>query len=103
MTDLLPRSRPEDQGVPSAALARLVSALDAIEHVHTVTVIRHGHVVLEATWAPYERGAPHAMYSVSKSFASMAVGLAIDERLFALDDLVVELLPDLVPENPSPH
>ncbi|KAF2414094.1 hypothetical protein B1729_06625 [Microbacterium sp. B35-04] len=103
MTDLLPRSRPEDQGVPTAALARLVSALDAIEHVHTVTVIRHGHVVLAATWAPYERDAPHAMYSVSKSFTSTAVGLAIDERLLALDDLVVDLLPDLVPEEPSPQ
>jgi CubicO group peptidase (beta-lactamase class C family) len=103
MTELLPRSRPEEQGVPSAALARLVAAFDAIEHVHTATVVRHGHVVLEATWAPYERDAPHAMYSVSKSFTSIAVGLAIDEGLFAVDDPVVDLLPDLAPEVPSPH
>ena len=39
--------RPEDQGVPSAAIARLVTALDAIPHVHTLTVVRHGHVVAE--------------------------------------------------------
>ncbi|MCC2032397.1 serine hydrolase domain-containing protein [Microbacterium allomyrinae] len=103
MTELLPRSRPEDQGVPSAALARLVTALDEIQHVHTATVIRHGHVVLEATWEPYDRDAPHAMYSVSKSFTSMAVGLAIDEGLFALDDRVAELLPDLMPAESSLH
>jgi len=103
MTDLLPRSRPDDQGVPTAALARLVTALDTIEHVHTVTVIRHGHVVLEATWAPYERDDPHAMYSVSKSFTSMAVGLAIHEGLLSLDDRVVDLIPDAAPATISQH
>ena len=44
---LLPRSRPEDQGLPSAAVARLVGALDLIPHVHTLTVARHGRVVAE--------------------------------------------------------
>lgn len=97
MTTLLPRSRPEDQGIPSAALARLVGALDGIDHVHTLTVVRHGHVVAETTWAPYDRDLPHALYSVSKSFTAVAVGLAVSEGRFGVDDRVIDLLPDAAP------
>lgn len=97
----LPRATPESQGVPSSALVRLTEALDAVEHVHTVTVVRHGFVVGETTWAPYDREAPHSLFSVSKSFTSIATGLAIEEGLFGLDDPVLGLLPDQAPAAPS--
>lgn len=101
VTRLLPRSAPEQQGVPVAAVERFVAALGRIAHVHTVTVVRHGHVIGEATWAPYERDEPTALYSVSKSFTSMAVGIAIDEGRFGLDDRVIDLVPDAAPAEPS--
>ena len=100
---LLPRSRPEEQGLPSAAVARLIAALDLIPHVHTLTVARHGHVVAEFARPPYERDAPHAVYSVSKSLTSIAIGIAIDEGRFGLDDRVVDLLADRAPRHPSAH
>lgn len=103
MTHLLPRARPEDQGVPAAAIARFVRALDDIPHVHTMTVVRHGHVVAEFARPPYDRDAPHALYSVSKSFTSVAVGIAIEEGRFGLDDRVVDLLADVAPQHPSPR
>ncbi|GAA5199006.1 hypothetical protein GCM10025773_13250 [Microbacterium jejuense] len=80
-----------------------MAALGRIAHVHTVTVVRHGHVVGEATWAPYEREGRTAMYSISKSFTSMAVGMAIGEGRFGLEDRVIDLLPDAVPAEPSEH
>ncbi|MFD4957273.1 serine hydrolase domain-containing protein [Microbacterium sp. NPDC058389] len=103
MSALLPRSAPEQQALPAVAIERLVAALGRIPHVHTVTVVRHGHVVGEATWAPYERDEPTALYSVSKSFTSLAVGMAIDEGRFGLDDRVIDLLPDVAPAEPSDH
>lgn len=103
VTELLPRSTPGAQGIPSAAIARLMAALDGIPHVHTLTLVRHGHVVAEFARPPYERDAPHAMYSVSKSFTAMAVGIAIDEGRFGLDDRVIDLLEDAVPRHPSAH
>ncbi|MFC8681464.1 serine hydrolase domain-containing protein [Microbacterium ureisolvens] len=103
MTHLLPRSTPELRSVPSAAIARLISALDGVDQVHTLTVVRHGHVIAEATWAPYDRELPTAVYSVSKSFTSIAVGLAVSEGLFGIDDRVLDLLPDFAPDDPSEH
>jgi CubicO group peptidase (beta-lactamase class C family) len=103
VTHLLPRSTPEHEGVLSAAIERFVAALDGIAHVHTVTVVRHGRVIGEATWAPYDREEQTAMYSVSKSFTSMAVGIAIDEGRFGLDDRVIDLVPGAAPAEPSEH
>jgi CubicO group peptidase (beta-lactamase class C family) len=98
---LLPRASPESQGVASAAVAAVVAGLDAIPHVHTVTILRHGHVIGETTWAPYDRDAPHLLFSVSKSFTAMAVGFAIEEGLVALDDRVVDLLAEFAPASVS--
>ena len=39
-------------------------------------LVRHGHVVAEGWWSPYDAESPHSLYSLSKSFTSTAVGLA---------------------------
>ena len=64
-------------------------------------VVRHGHVVAEGWWAPYSAERPHLLYSLTKSFTSVAVGLAIADGLLSLDDRVVDVLPDHVPAGIS--
>jgi CubicO group peptidase (beta-lactamase class C family) len=96
-TDQLPRATPESQGVSSSAVLRLIDALDALEHVHSAMVLRHGHVIAEGWWAPYRADRPHALFSISKSFTSTAIGLLIDDGRLSLDDPVVDLLPDDAP------
>jgi CubicO group peptidase (beta-lactamase class C family) len=44
---------------------------------------------------------PHLLYSLTKSVTSIAVGLAIADGLFSLDDRVVDVLPDHVPADIS--
>src|SRR5262245_40757432 len=76
----LPRSAPEAQGVSSAVLADFVSALDEqIDGMHSLMVVRHGQVIAEGWWAPYDAEHNHVLYSLSKSFTSAAVGLAVAE------------------------
>ncbi|MCU1425934.1 MAG: beta-lactamase, partial [Microbacteriaceae bacterium] len=98
---LLPRATPESQGLSSAALLRFVNALDELSDAHSVMLLRHGRVVAEGWWHPYAAAQPHSLFSVSKSFTSMAVGFALEEGLLALDDTVVSLLPDAAPETVS--
>ena len=43
------------------------------------------------------------LYSLSKSFASTAIGLAIQEGLITIDDPVISFFPELAPEDPSQH
>lgn len=97
----LPRATPESQGVSSAGLLSLVEALDRMEHVHGLVVLRHGAVIAEGWWSPYDAGTPHELYSLSKSFTSTAVGLAVAEGKVAVDDPVLRHLGDQAPEAPS--
>jgi len=98
----LPRSSPEQQGIPSAALLAFIDAADKeIDTMNSFMLVRHGHVVAEAWWAPYDRDTPHILYSLSKSFTSTAVGLAIAEGKLSLDDQVLKFFPEDAPAEPS--
>jgi CubicO group peptidase (beta-lactamase class C family) len=98
----LPRSNPEAQGVSSAAILSFVQAADKdIDSLHSFMLVRHGHVVAEGWWAPYNPQSPHQLYSLSKSFTSTAVGLAIAEGKLSLDDEVLKFFPGSAPADPS--
>jgi hypothetical protein len=57
-----------------------------------MVVLHEGATVFEQYWAPYEPDDRALVYSVSKTFAATAVGLAIAEGRFSLDTRVVDLL-----------
>jgi CubicO group peptidase (beta-lactamase class C family) len=83
----LPRSSPEAQGLSSSAILAFVQAADKnIDSLHSIMIVRHGHVVAEGWWTPYTANDRHQLYSLSKSFTSTAVGLAIAEGKLSLDD-----------------
>jgi CubicO group peptidase (beta-lactamase class C family) len=99
---LLPRSAPAASGVSSPAISALLDRLEekSVE-CHSLMVVRHGHVVAEGWWAPYSADRPHLLYSLTKSFTSIAVGLAIADGLLSLGDRVADVLPDHVPAGIS--
>jgi CubicO group peptidase (beta-lactamase class C family) len=103
MSRILPRSTPLAEGVEPAAVRRLIDSLDRIQDVHGVLVLRHGRVIAEGGWYPHTADRPHEMFSVSKSFTSTAVGIAVDEGLLTVDDHVLDLLPDDAPADPGEH
>ena len=96
---LLPRAAPSTQQVDATAVMALLERLDqqAIE-CHSLMVVRHGHVVAEGWWTPYSSDRPHLLYSLTKSFTGVAVGLAVDDGRLSLDDRVVDVLADQVPD-----
>lgn len=98
----LPRSSPEQQGIASADLLAFVEAADTqVDTMNSFMLVRHGYVVAEGWWSPYDRDTPHVLYSLSKSFTSTAVGLAIAEGKLNLDDQVLKFFPVEAPADPS--
>jgi len=94
----LPRSTPEAQGVSSAALLEFVNALDReIEGIHSLMVVRHDNVIAEGWWSPYDAEHNHVLFSLSKSFTSTAVGMAVAERKLSIDDEVLKFFSDDAP------
>ena len=69
--------------------------------MNSFILVRHGYVVAEGWWSPYDANTPHILYSLSKSFTSTAVGLAISEGKMSLDDEVLKYFPEDAPAEPS--
>jgi CubicO group peptidase (beta-lactamase class C family) len=98
----LPRSTPEAQGLSSSAVLAFVEAADKkVEVMNSFMLVRHGHVVAEGWWGPYDAKTRHELYSLSKSFTSTAVGLAVAEGKLSIDDPVLKFFPDDAPQEPS--
>lgn len=98
----LPRSNPHKQGVSATQLSKFLAAVknSGIE-LHSMMLIRHGHVIAEGWWAPYAAPLKHTLYSASKSFTATAVGLAVEEGLLSLEDAVISFFPNCVPAKIS--
>src|SRR5262249_56708511 len=83
----LPRSGPEAQGVESSAVLAFVEAADkSLDSLHSFMLVRHGQVVAECWWSPYSADSPHSLFSLSKSFTSTAVGLAVADGQISVDE-----------------
>lgn len=97
----IPRARsPKEVGVSSKVIKEFLS--DAIEkgyEYHSLMVIRHGKVAVEWYNEPYNKDTAQAVYSVSKSFTSTAIGFAINEGLISLDTKLVDIFPDYPPKK----
>jgi CubicO group peptidase (beta-lactamase class C family) len=101
----LPRSTPAGQQADPAAI---LAFLDAVEsrpdiEMHSLMVVRRGHVVAEGWWAPYGADRRHFLYSLSKSFTSTAAGFARAEGLLDLDDPVVKHFPEFEADITDPR
>ena len=101
--EILEYSTPEAEGVSSKGILRFIDAAEKEQPdaLHSMMIVRHGKIIAEGWWNPYNPESPHLLYSLSKSFASTAIGLAIAENLITIDDQVISFFPDKTPENPS--
>ena len=93
----LPRGKASAQ-MDKAMSEYLQAVKDCAEDLHSIMVVQHGKVLAEHFFVP---DTAHVLHSVSKTFTSTAVGFAISEGLLHLDDKIVDLFPESVPENAS--
>jgi len=105
----LPRSTPQAEGMTDIQINNFVSDLakmgkdEISQEVHSFMILRKGKVVAEGSFEPYQIETKHDLFSVSKSFTSMAIGIAQAEGLLHVDDLVSRYLFDDFPKESSPY
>jgi len=62
---------------------RLAAMFESIEeqdlNLDGVLIVRHGYIVTETYFPPFQQDTKHELYSCTKSFASALVGMAIDK------------------------
>lgn len=98
----LERVSPESVGISSRAITDMLDELyrRGIE-MHGFMLLRHGKVCAEGSWSPYRPEVQHSMFSFSKSLTSTAIGFARQEGLLSLDEKLVDIFPEKLPEAPS--
>lgn len=89
----LERVTPEQVGVASENIQKYMKVLERAQlSIHDVIMIRHGKVFFEKYWEPFHADYLHRMYSVTKSFVSIAMGFLEQEGRIDLDAPAVSYL-----------
>lgn len=89
-------STPEAQGISSKALERFVDKLKEQKiPVHSILMARHGHMVMEAYYQPYDKEKLHRMFSETKSYTSLGIGLLVSDGVIRLEDKICQYFPGI--------
>ena len=86
---------PEQAGISSRQVERFIRTLDRRGlATHSVLLMRGTKIFGEFYWKPFHKDLCHRMYSETKSYVSIAIGLLIDEGKLNLDDRIADFFPD---------
>jgi CubicO group peptidase (beta-lactamase class C family) len=87
-------STPEEQGMDSTALARLIE-FGTSRSFDSLLIVRHGRIVLDAYYAPYSADIPHAINSATKAVIGTLTAIAYKDGLLdSLDHRVLDFFGD---------
>ncbi|WP_236000217.1 serine hydrolase domain-containing protein [Bradyrhizobium uaiense] len=87
-------STPEQQGMDSAVLAKLV-ATGTTRSFDSLLVTRHGRIVLDAYYAPFAADMPHAINSSTKAVVATLLAIAYKDGLLdRLDHPMLDFFSD---------
>ncbi len=103
MDEFFEKARPEELGIPSASIINFLQRLETLKvPMHSFLLMRHGKMVVETYYAPFNEERMHRMFSITKSFVSLAIGCLEQEGKLSLDDSIVKYFPEKQPDN-GPH
>lgn len=93
----------EEYGIPAQEARRFEEQIAASGvQLHGYLFLQGKKILAEKYYSVYNKESLHRMYSVTKSFVSMAVGLLIKEGKIALQDKICDYFPEYV-ENSEIH
>ncbi|HEU0064377.1 MAG TPA: serine hydrolase, partial [Flavisolibacter sp.] len=96
----LTRSTPEAEGISARVISIFIDSINnSQDEFHSFMLLRHGKVIAEGWWNPYNRNLKHTLYSLSKSFTATAVGFARAEGKLSISDKVISFFPGQLPDT----
>jgi CubicO group peptidase (beta-lactamase class C family) len=90
-------SSPESQGMNSQLLDSALTKAGILNFVDGLIVIRNGKLIVERYFNEYETLTPHNVKSVSKSFLSALIGIAINKGIIpGIEKKVMDYFPEYI-------
>ncbi len=98
---IFPPGSPEQQGMSSLVLdSMLLFIKNTNQNIHHITIIRNNQTVLDADIYPYSSQFVHDLASVTKSFTSLLIGIAIDKGFIKDEnESVLKFFPEINSHN----
>lgn len=94
-----PRSEPSEQGLDEKRLVELTDLIRQGERypdLHSLLVVRHGYLVVEEYFDGWTADRLHTLQSVTKSFTSALIGIAIEQgKIRGVDEKVLGFFPQM--------
>ncbi len=96
------KATPESCGISSKNIIDFIEALNNgadNQEIHSFLLIRHGKLVFEGYFSPYDTKTEHSLFSISKSFTSLAIGYLVEEGKIRIDDYIYTYFPELITDD----
>ncbi len=91
----LEKGKPEEYGIPSSRIQEMERQLARLGiPMHGYLLLQGKAVVAEKYYAPYDGDSLHRMYSVTKSFTALAIGLLAGQGRIRLEDKICGYFPE---------
>ncbi len=104
MNTILTTDFPEAAGLSASCIANTLREIDQKGIcMHSFLIWKDEKLCAEGYYAPVKRDDLHRMFSVTKSFVSIAIGLLQEEGRLLLDDSIVTFFPEYVPDPSRVH
>jgi len=88
---------PEELGIPSSKITEFINTIEKRGAImHSMIITRYGKTVLEKYWAPFHKDYNHRMYSSTKSYSAIGIGLLEEEGKLSLDERLVDIFPEKI-------
>lgn len=97
-------SEPEEQGMNSEILGQITDHVkEDLPGTTSVLVIRNGYIIFEEYYVG-DRNTQRHLWSVTRSFTSALIGIAIDQGYIkSVDQKVLDFFPEFKSENLNPY
>ena len=88
---------PEQAGISSLNVAKYISILQKRGvNLHGLLMLKEGKIFCEEYWKPFHKDFCHRMYSQTKSFVGVAIGLLEEEGKLSLENKIVDYFPEKI-------
>ena len=97
------KASPESKGIPSQHILQFLDDLEK-KHIpmHSFLLLKEDVLLAEGYYSPYKKETLHRMFSISKSFTAIAVGILASEGKLSLSDPIINYFPEKVPMDVHP-
>lgn len=90
----------QEMGLSGRALLNFIPKMERLG-ICTLAIVKDNKFFSMGV-KPWNTENPHTLFSLSKSFCSMAAGMAVEEGLLSYSDIVADVLSDSLPEDYDP-